>query len=287
MSDIASTAKKRKAIDMGTKSAILQELSAGVKNGDLCKKYGLSKSIISTIAKDKEKIMAAMSMNGDCSARKRLRHAAYKGVEDALFKWFLDARTMNVPISRPLLLGKARDFAFLLNFTEFSPGNGWLHRFKERHGIVYKSIVGEAASVDIERAERWLVDNFDEIYSYSERDVYNADETALFNQMRPVRTRALKGDKCIGGKHSKVRITVLLCCYVDDSDRSLPFVIRTAKKLRCFTNPLPVRYRDSAKAWMARELFAEWLTELDNAMVKQKRKILLILDNCSAHHVNP
>ncbi|KAM7311571.1 tigger transposable element-derived protein 6-like [Ixodes scapularis] len=189
MSDIASTAKKRKAIDMGTKSAILQELSAGVKNGDLCKKYGLSKSTISTIAKDKEKIMAAMSMNGDRSARKRLRHAAYKGVEDSLFKWFLDARTKNVPISRPLLLGKARDFAFLLNFTEFSPGNGWLHRFKECHGIVYKSIVGEAASVDIERAEQWLVDNLDEIYSYSERDVYNADETALFNQMRPVRKR--------------------------------------------------------------------------------------------------
>ncbi|KAG0428291.1 hypothetical protein HPB47_024716 [Ixodes persulcatus] len=125
---------------MGTKSAILQELSAGAKNGDL--------------------------MNGDCSARKRLRHAAYKDVEDALFKWFLDARTMNVPISGPLLLGKARDFAFLLNFTEFSPGNRWLHRFKERHGIVYKSIVGEAASVDIERAEQWLADNLDEVYSY-------------------------------------------------------------------------------------------------------------------------
>ncbi|KAG0424341.1 hypothetical protein HPB47_028444 [Ixodes persulcatus] len=150
---------------MGAKSAILKELSAGAKNGDLCKKYGLSKCNISTIAKDKETIMAAMSMNGDCSARKRLRHAPYKDVEDALFKWFLDARTMNVPISVSLLLGNARDFAFLLNFAEFSPGNGWLYRFKERHGIVYKSIVGEVASVDIERAEQWLADNLDEIYS--------------------------------------------------------------------------------------------------------------------------
>ncbi|KAM7306471.1 hypothetical protein ISCGN_010174 [Ixodes scapularis] len=179
MSDIASTAKKHKAIDMGTKSAILQELSAGAKNGDLCKKYGLSKSTISTIAKEKE-IMAAMSMNGDSSARKRLRHAAYKDVEDALFKLFLNARTMNVPVSGPLLLGKARDFAFLLNFTKFSPGNGWLHRFKERHGIVYKSIVKEGASVDIERAERWLADNLDEIYSYtkaSQDDAQGIDST--------------------------------------------------------------------------------------------------------------
>ncbi|KAG0420884.1 hypothetical protein HPB47_003200 [Ixodes persulcatus] len=45
-----------------------------------------------------------------------------------------------------------------------------------------------------------------------------------------------------------------------------------------------LRYRDSGKAWMTRELFAKWLTELDKAMVQQK--ILLILDNCSAHHVN-
>ncbi|EEC10782.1 hypothetical protein IscW_ISCW007372 [Ixodes scapularis] len=37
----------------------------------------------------------------------------------------------------------------------------------EQHGIVYKSIVGEAASVDVERAEQWLTDNVDEIYSYT------------------------------------------------------------------------------------------------------------------------
>ncbi|KAH9378636.1 hypothetical protein HPB48_014044 [Haemaphysalis longicornis] len=32
------------------------------------------------------------------------------------------------------------------DFTDFCPGNGWLHRFNVRHGIVLKSIVGEAAS---------------------------------------------------------------------------------------------------------------------------------------------
>ncbi|KAM7299234.1 hypothetical protein ISCGN_019801 [Ixodes scapularis] len=73
---------------------------------------------------------------------------------------------MNVPISGPLLLGKARDFAFLPNFPEFSPGTGWLHRIKKRHGIAYNSIAREAASVDIKRAEQWLVDNLHEIYSY-------------------------------------------------------------------------------------------------------------------------
>lgn len=34
-------------------------------------------------------------------------------------------------------------------------------------------------------------------------------------------------------------------------------------------------------------LFAEWLLELDQQMAAKGRKILLLLDNCSAHRVNP
>ncbi|CAN7980614.1 unnamed protein product [Ixodes pacificus] len=37
MSDMASTSKKRKAIDMGTKCAIHQELSAGEQHKVVCK----------------------------------------------------------------------------------------------------------------------------------------------------------------------------------------------------------------------------------------------------------
>lgn len=171
-----------------------------------------------------------MSENGDCKARKWLRQVTYKDVEQALFKWFVSARTMNVPISGPLMLATANVFVSLLGFLEFNPGNGWIHRFKERHGIVYKSVSGEGASVDAEKAEQWLEGKLEEVRRYEENEVYNADETGLFYQMRPFRTHALKGDKCVGGKHSKVTITVLLCCNVDSSDKRLPFVIGTAKK---------------------------------------------------------
>lgn len=39
-------------------------------------------------------------------------------------------------------------------------------------------------------------------------------------------------------------------------------------------------------AWTSK-LFAEWLLRIDNQKKKQKRKILLFIDKCSAHHFIP
>ncbi|EEC00659.1 centromere protein B, putative [Ixodes scapularis] len=36
---------------------------------------------------------------------------------------------------------------------------------------------------------------------------------------------------------------------------------------------------------MSRDLFAEWLVEFDRDMARKNRKVLLVLDNCAAHHV--
>lgn len=227
---------KRKALDMATKRAIVTELSQGAKNCELVKKYNVSKSTISTILKNKEKIASSDANTAD---RKRLRKATYADVEDALLKWFVDARARNIPISGPMMLGKAKDFAFLLDFPDFCPGNGWLHRFKVRHGIVFKSIVGEARSVSDQDVANWLATNRAIIASYAEQDVYNADETALFYQMLPDKTHSMKGESCAGGKHSKVRVTVLLCTNMNGSDRRMPFVIGKSKKPRCFRNHVP------------------------------------------------
>ncbi|KAH6931008.1 hypothetical protein HPB50_021319 [Hyalomma asiaticum] len=103
------------------------KLAQGAKNCELVKKYGVSKSTISTILKKKDKIISADANSTD---RKHLRRATYADVEKALLKWFVDARVPNIPISGPMMLAKAKDFAFLLDFPDFCPGNGWLHRLQ-------------------------------------------------------------------------------------------------------------------------------------------------------------
>ncbi|KAH7936004.1 hypothetical protein HPB52_016375 [Rhipicephalus sanguineus] len=65
---------KRKALDISTKRAILNELAQGAKNCELVKKYRVSKSTISTILKNKDKIISADANSTDI---KRLRRATY------------------------------------------------------------------------------------------------------------------------------------------------------------------------------------------------------------------
>ena len=46
---------------------------------------------------------------------------------------------------------------------------------------------------------------------------------------------------------------------------------------------LPVMYRANKKAWMTFVLFREWCDRINSQMRLQRRKILMFVDNCSAH----
>ena len=79
---------------------------------------------------------------------------------------------------------------------------------------------------------------------------------------------------------------MLLACSAA-GEKLTPLVIGKALNPRCFRGVdkglLPVIYRANRKAWMTGLLFKEWLQRLDGKMWSQKRKILLLLDNCGAH----
>ena len=48
--------------------------------------------------------------------------------------------------------------------------------------------------------------------SYNLADIYNADEFGLFYQALPEKSLHLKSEKCVGGKHSKIRLNVSFVC---------------------------------------------------------------------------
>ncbi|CAG0888773.1 unnamed protein product [Darwinula stevensoni] len=87
----------------------------------------------------------------------------------------------------------------------------------------------------------------------------------------------LKGDKCIGGKRSKERLTVLLCTNMSGKEKLQPTIIGKFEKPRSFrgVRHLPANYRQSKKAWMTTPLFLEFLRCLDAKMGWKGRKILL------------
>ncbi|XP_064477015.1 tigger transposable element-derived protein 6-like [Ornithodoros turicata] len=197
-------------------------------------------------------------------------------------------RARNVPLSGAVVQQKAKVRSSKAKCEDFKASAGWLQRFKGRHCIVGKVIAGEGASADFSGANSWLEDKLLHILArYESRDIYNADETGLFFKMLLNRTLTIKGDSCVGGKQSKQRLTVLLCVNMDGSDKRVPLVIGKSKRPHSFKDAkrLPVQYVSNSKAWMTRALFSDWLRELDRDMKRTGRKICLLLDNCSAHHV--
>ena len=71
--------------------------------------------------------------------------------------------------------------------------------------------------------------------------------------------------------------------------KELPVVIGKAAKPRCFKGirdpkkPAAIPYYSSPKAWMTTNIIESVLTDLNRQMVRQGRKILLLLDNVSSH----
>ena len=96
----------------------------------------------------------------------------------------------------------------------------------------------------------------------------------------------MKGEKCSGGKHSKVRLTGVAAASA--AGEKLPiFVIGKSVQPRYFKNVknLPCRYRSQVKSWMNSFLFDEWVKELDKKFEKENRKVILIVDNDPAHPI--
>lgn len=71
---------------------------------------------------------------------------------------------------------------------------------------------------------------------YKDEDIFNGDETGLFYKLTPEKTLQFKNEKCVGGKLSKVRLTVLVCANMTGTEKRKLLVIGKSTKPRCFKN---------------------------------------------------
>ena len=97
-----------------------------------------------------------------------------------------------------------------------------------------------------------------------------------------------KDDTSKSGKQSKEILTVLLAASMTGK-KLTPFVIGKSLNPRCSKTinkeNLSVAWMENKKAWINSILYIEWLTNLNAIMKNQKRHILLVVDNCSAHPI--
>ena len=115
------------------------------------------------------------------------------------------------------------------------------------------------------------------------------DESGCFFKALPTKGLAQKGKKSKGGKKSKQRVTVAFFVSADGEKVGLPIVIWKSKTPRCFRlasaadKLSKVMYFADRKSWMQVEIMEKILETLNRQMLKEKRNVILFLDNATFH----
>ncbi|XP_028173488.1 tigger transposable element-derived protein 4-like isoform X1 [Ostrinia furnacalis] len=182
-------ASKRKSLCVDEKVLLIRSIEAGEKISDVGRRFGFSRSTVSTIWKNKEKILQA---EADGKSAKKLKKPQYEDLDPPMLAWFYNQRQNNVPVSGPIMKAKAEEIAKELGLTAFKASEGWLGRFKQRHHIDYGKINGEVQGVNA-----YLK------VEYAPNDLSTAGETGISCNLATHKTLKFKAEKFVGGKLSK------------------------------------------------------------------------------------
>jgi hypothetical protein len=296
-----SAKRKRVVLTIADKVKIIQMLDDFVSYSVITKKFGIGKSTVGDIKKNREKILQFQRETiemGMSRKAKSMKLSVDKKLDQALYVWFRQKRMEGVPVSGPILCEKAVELSGILNGeTDFTASKGWEWRFSQRHGIRQLSVQGEKLSSDGEQAELF-VSTFKELIqtkNLSLNQIFNCDETGLNFRLLPNATLASSFEKSADGrKKSKDRVTLNLCSSASGTIKLPLHLIGKAKHPRCFRQLdmklLPVKYTNQSNAWMTAEQFHEWFhhdfvpyVQKELRSKGEKPNAVLLLDNCSAH----
>ncbi|XP_055377934.1 tigger transposable element-derived protein 2-like [Condylostylus longicornis] len=97
--------------------------------------------------------------------------------------------------------GQKRKF-LAAEYGYFDPNTGWLSRWKKRNNIIFKKAHGEKSAADVDSANYYQSTSIAQILNqYETKNIFNADETALFYKAIPSGSMSFKKD-CIYGANT-------------------------------------------------------------------------------------
>lgn len=304
--------KSRKVISVEMKQEIIRRSECGVKQCDLVKEFGLSKTTIFTILTNKDAIKSAKVAKGVSKLfHEKHRSSIHEEMERLLAIWIKDRQMKGDVTTQDIICHKAKIIYDDLkknvpgsssnqdNEEEFKASRGWFFRFKKRCGIHSVTMHGEAGSADKKEAEKFSI-NFQKCIKdegYCPQQVFNADEMGLFWKRMPSRTFITKEEtKLPGHKAMKDRLTLMFSSNASGDLKIKPLLVyhsenpRIFKKNNVIKSKLPVHWKSNQKAWVTQVIFNEWILETFAPAVKKfllekelPLKALLILDNAPSH----
>ena len=231
--------RKRVVLTIEDKLEVLKLIDKSTSYTIICEKYGIGRSTVSDIKKNREKILKfqkEIKEMGTSRKAKVMKLGDDPVLDRAVFMWFSQK---GVPITGPLLSAKAIDLSRNIHGKSctFNASEGWKWRFYGRHGIRQLSLQGEKLSADSDACADFVKSfpKFVEENGYSIDQIFNCDETGLYFRLLPTKTLAQTFEKSADGrKKSKDRVTLNLCSNASGTIKLPLHLIGKAKRPRCF-----------------------------------------------------
>lgn len=225
-----------------------------------------------------------------CFVRPAAKPSSFSELHMLIVRWLEIARIKMKPLSWPVILEKAREFAARLNVPHFTSTAAWLEQLKQSLDIPSPLLQhSKSLESDARLLTMWQKMLPFLVQGYASENIFTVTETALYYRCLP--DRCLTGEPVCKGAQSHAdlfehRLTVLLCCNAL-GERLKPLVIsrdaHPASLAGVRMTDLPVVWCHHADATMTTDIFGGWLRSLDAAMGQQQRQIALFMDMTPSH----
>lgn len=284
--------KKRNRPTLAMKLQIISDVEAGATKSHVAQRYKINRTTVSKIVSAKDNIRKLLESSDYSAQRCRITQSHYPELEEMLWEWYKDAAGQSKnQVPNVLIYKKAKEIANHLGMSNFKLGQSWVHRFRQRRGVVNNSIdrlskIKGTPPVNPDLLDQWKLVTLPSLFkNFSPSNIFTLHETALFYNCTLDRISLLAGESCTGGKHARDRLSVVFVCNMTGQEKQRLIVVGKFGRPKSLKNvrTLPTEYVSNKRAWMIPSYFEKWLLRFDQTMKTAGRKVALLVTSSENH----
>ena len=143
---------------MGEKLKVIELYEKGTRRGELMTQFDLKRSTLHDILRSKDRIREVVKKVEGGKAKEvfRSRKLHHENLDEAVYKWYVQQRAEGLPVRGLDIQNAAQRLANHLGIQDFKCSDGWLWRFRRRHGLGNRAITGELLSADASAVDPFI-----------------------------------------------------------------------------------------------------------------------------------
>ncbi|KAF3419892.1 hypothetical protein E2986_11246 [Frieseomelitta varia] len=198
-----------------------------------------------------------------------------KTIKKELFAWVCKKYAMNSFMDRHLLRKKALELANMRGFNGFKCSDKWLTMFLKEYGFS-TNLISQTGPMFANYRD-WIDLMRSTINKYRHKDLFHVDEMTMYSDIFPSEISPNGAEDST--ELPRKQITILMCCNSSGTTK-LPLLICGP-----YSSKITVKehvYCQSEDYRIGDELFRNWLSAVNDRMIKCHQKVLLFLRHSRA-----